>query len=96
MSSDFENYRIDKRQVRAAFERAAPNYDAVAVLQREVGNRVLERLQLIRTTPERILDIGAGTGYFSMRLAASVAYVRPCQGRTGTAGSRTWDHSLAD
>ncbi len=69
MSSDFENYRIDKRQVRAAFERAAPNYDAVAVLQREVGNRVLERLQLIRTTPERILDIGAGTGLYTSALS---------------------------
>lgn len=69
MNSDFEKYRIDKQQVRAAFERAAPDYDAVAVLQREVGNRVLERLQLIRIQPERILDIGAGTGHYTAALS---------------------------
>lgn len=69
MSNDFDNYRVDKRQVRAAFERAAPNYDAVAVLQREVGNRMLERLQLIRIKPQRILDIGAGTGTYTSALS---------------------------
>ena len=52
----------DKRQMRRAFERAAAGYDAAAVLQQEVGRRLLERLDLIRFTPERILDAGCGTG----------------------------------
>lgn len=52
----------DKRQMRRAFDRAAPDYDAAAVLQREVGQRLLERLDLIRFTPQRILDAGCGTG----------------------------------
>jgi len=53
---------IDKRQARRAFSRAAPHYDEVAVLQQEIGQRMLERLQLVRLQPQSILDLGAGTG----------------------------------
>jgi malonyl-CoA O-methyltransferase len=61
-------YRVDKRQARLAFERAAPTYDATAALQQEVGRRMMERLDLIRLQPVRILDLGAGTGEFSQAL----------------------------
>jgi malonyl-CoA O-methyltransferase len=54
---------IDKQQARLAFSRAAADYDAAAVLQREVGDRLLERLDYINFTPATILDVGAGTGY---------------------------------
>ncbi|HHH38430.1 MAG TPA: malonyl-[acyl-carrier protein] O-methyltransferase BioC [Sedimenticola sp.] len=54
--------QIDKRQSRLAFSRAAEHYDEVAVLQREVGQRMLERLDLIRLVPATVLDLGAGTG----------------------------------
>jgi len=60
--SDASEYTIDKRQVKASFDRSAARYDEVAVLQREVGDRLLRRLEAIRYTPEVILDIGAGTG----------------------------------
>lgn len=53
---------IDKRQARRAFSRAAHRYDDVAVLQQEIGRRMLERLELVRMVPQRILDAGAGTG----------------------------------
>lgn len=59
---------IDKRRARASFERAAPDYDHVAVLQREIADRLLERLDYIRIEPQRILDIGSGTGYVSEAL----------------------------
>ncbi len=49
--------------MRAAFERAAPGYDRVAELQRDVADRVLERLDLIRLQPAKVLDLGSGTGY---------------------------------
>lgn len=62
--------RPDKRRVREAFDRAAARYDEAAVLQREVGTRLVERLELIRLQPERILDLGAGTGHCSAALAA--------------------------
>ncbi len=48
--------------VRRAFERAAGTYDAAAVLQREVGARMAERLGIIRLAPGAILDAGCGTG----------------------------------
>lgn len=60
--------RIDKRQLRASFGRAAGDYDRVAVLQREVGGRLLERLDAIRIQPAQILDLGTGTGHIARAL----------------------------
>ncbi len=63
-----DEYRLDKQRVRYFFDRAAAHYDEAAVLQREVADRMLERMELIRFLPQRILDIGAGTGYCSQAL----------------------------
>lgn len=60
---------LDQTQVRRSFEQAASAYDDAAVLQREVGDRLLERLDYIRFSPTRILDLGAGTGYCQQSLA---------------------------
>lgn len=54
---------MDKRSIRAAFERAAAGYDQAAFLQQEVARRLDERLEVMRIEPERILDAGCGTGY---------------------------------
>lgn len=59
----------DKRWVRASFDRAATSYDAAAVLQREVADRLLEQLDYVRLQPKRVLDLGAGTGYCTEALA---------------------------
>ncbi len=53
---------VDPRQVRRNFARAAATYDTVAVLQREVGSRMLERLDYVKIEPGRVLDLGCGTG----------------------------------
>jgi malonyl-CoA O-methyltransferase len=53
----------DKVSARRSFERAAARYDEAAVLQREVGTRLLERLDLMKIQPQRILDLGSGTGH---------------------------------
>jgi len=53
---------IDKHAARRAFDAAAASYDRVAVLQREIGQRMLERLGYIRLAPRRVLDLGCGTG----------------------------------
>lgn len=58
----------DKRQVAASFSRAAASYDSVAELQRAVGTALLARLPLA-LTPQRWLDMGCGTGFFSRVLA---------------------------
>jgi len=59
---------IDKQQARRAFSRAADHYDEVAALQREIGQRMIERLEAVRIQPELILDLGAGTGIASAEL----------------------------
>lgn len=53
---------LDKADARRAFERAADSYDAAAVLQQEVGRRLLERLDAVRLQPTTVLDVGSGTG----------------------------------
>jgi len=58
-----EDFVLDHAEVRRAFDRAAAGYDAHAVLQREVCDRLLERLDFMKLAPRRVLDVGAGTGY---------------------------------
>jgi len=53
----------EKRLARRSFEQAAQSYDAAAVLQQEVAQRLLERLDLMKLEPARVLDLGCGTGY---------------------------------
>lgn len=60
---------LDKRLVRRSFDEAASTYDAHAEIQREVANRLLERLEWMKISPERALDLGAGTGYCARQLA---------------------------
>jgi len=61
---------LDPRAVRRHFARAATSYDAAAVLQKEVGARMAERLDVVRLAPAAILDAGCGTGDALGELAA--------------------------
>lgn len=56
-------FGIDKKEVARSFGRAAAAYDAHAVLQREVTGRLAERLELMSISPNRVLDLGCGTGH---------------------------------
>jgi malonyl-CoA O-methyltransferase len=56
------DFRLDPRQVRRAFGRAARSYEQHDVLQREVQKQLLERLDFYLEQPQRVLDLGAGTG----------------------------------
>ncbi|MYH68724.1 MAG: malonyl-ACP O-methyltransferase BioC [Gammaproteobacteria bacterium] len=62
-------YRRDKAGIRRNFNRAAGGYDELSVLQQTVGYRLLDRLDVVRLEPARILDLGSGTGRLSARLA---------------------------
>ena len=53
---------VDVRQVRRNFARAAAGYEAAALLPREIGGRMLERLDYVKIAPQRVLDLGCGTG----------------------------------
>jgi malonyl-CoA O-methyltransferase len=61
MSDNFPDWP-DARAARRFFNRAAPTADSADVLAREVEHRMLERLELVRVDPARILDLGCGTG----------------------------------
>lgn len=61
-------YRIDKARARASFSRAAETYDAAAILQKQVREEMLSRLDLVKINPQFILDAGCGTGLASHAL----------------------------
>ncbi len=50
------------------FDALADDYEAAAALDREVGERLLERLALMRLDPRLVVDVGAGTGVSSAAL----------------------------
>lgn len=69
---------LDFAEVRRAFDHAAASYDAHAVLQREVCDRLLERLDFMKLQPRRVLDVGTGTGYGLAHLQARYAQAELC------------------
>lgn len=64
-----ESLTLDKQRLRKSFEQAASTYDAAAVLQREIADRLLARLEVVRLKPRVILDLGCGTGYDARQLS---------------------------
>lgn len=63
-----DDYWIDKARVRASFDRAASSYDAAAILQKSVREEMLSRLDLVKLSPQAILDAGCGTGQGTLAL----------------------------
>ena len=62
-------FALDRHLLRRRFERAAATCDSVDLLAREIARRMDERLDYIRVTPRRVLDLGCGTGADLPRLA---------------------------
>jgi len=58
----------DRNAICAAFDREAGRYDQYAALEREVGSRLMDRLEFQRRSPGVIIDLGSGTGFFSAAL----------------------------
>lgn len=56
---------INPQRVSQRFSHAVDTYDEHAVLQREVGQRLIAHIEFTHLKPKRILDIGCGTGYFT-------------------------------
>jgi len=56
------DYRPDKFKVAQSFAAAASQYDDVAVLQRQTADELLDRLAFMKISPQKILDLGTGTG----------------------------------
>lgn len=55
-------FRLDRRALARAFDRASASYDVHAQLQREVREELLARLPFFKLEPRRIVDLGCGTG----------------------------------
>ena len=68
MNDDRSAYSLDHSWVRRGFDRASASYDAAAVLQTDVREQLLQRLDLTDLTPRLALDVGAGTGHASRAL----------------------------
>ncbi|MFO0323782.1 MAG: malonyl-ACP O-methyltransferase BioC [Burkholderiales bacterium] len=59
-----------KADVRRSFDYAAHTYDEHAFLQREIADRLFERLDYIKLAPKHVLELGCGTGYATRKLRA--------------------------
>ncbi len=59
---------FDISQVRHSFNAAVASYDDAAVLQREIGDRLIDKLDFIKLQPKIILEVGSGTGYCTAQL----------------------------
>lgn len=53
---------LDTNAMLRHMQRSGTNFDDAAVLHKEVGRRLLERLDYVRLTPESILNLGCGAG----------------------------------
>jgi malonyl-CoA O-methyltransferase len=53
---------LDTRHIVNAFGRAAASYARHATLQHDVEDLLLERLEYVRESPSRVLDVGSGPG----------------------------------
>jgi malonyl-CoA O-methyltransferase len=61
-------FALDVQRVRDSFSQAAATYDAAAVLQTQVRDELLQRLDVLRMEPDVVVDLGAGTGQATIAL----------------------------
>jgi len=57
-----DHYRVNKKLQRKAVDRAISSYSQHAHVFDEIANRLLERLDLLKAPPARVLDLGTGNG----------------------------------
>ena len=57
-----EPFFADRSAIKRNFSRAAASFGRGDALHREVASRMLERFEVIRLDPARIVDLGCGTG----------------------------------
>ena len=70
------NFNLDTSAALKHFSKAANQYDKHAIIQREIGLRLFERLDYMSIDPKAIIDLGSGTGFFSMKLAERYSEAR--------------------
>jgi len=60
---------LDEKAIKSKLLCASSTYYDAAILQHEVANRLLERLDIMKIDPSLIVDCGAKDGYSSIKLA---------------------------
>lgn len=60
--TEADPFNLDPRAVRDSFDRASSTYEAAAVLQANVADELLSRLDAFAFRPGVVLDLGAGPG----------------------------------
>lgn len=63
-----DEYTLERRALRRMFDRASATYSEAAIVQAEIRTRLLERLDLVKLQPKRVLDLGAASGASSKAL----------------------------
>jgi len=61
--------KATEKKLLSHFNQVAREYDAHAFFQREVGERLMDRLDMIKLRPTTVLDLGGGTGYMANLLS---------------------------
>lgn len=69
MTLDVAEYSLSKHLVARSFGLAAGQYQEVNHLQQAIAHALLERLEMIKISPRRVLDLGSGPGTSSSLLA---------------------------
>ena len=69
---------LTKEEVGLAFSKAAPTYDLASDFQKETGQRLIDRILSDGLRPDKILDVGMGTGRITREL--SLKFNRPIHG----------------
>ncbi len=69
MPENNATHSLPVKQVARSFSAAAAGYQQVNQLQQTVAERLLDRLELLKTNPDMVLDLGSGPGLSSARLA---------------------------
>lgn len=59
-----------RSQIQANFSKAAKSYDEAAVLQKLTATELDSRLELVALEVNKVLDLGAGTGFLTEKLQA--------------------------
>lgn len=68
MVDSSDQYHFSKALIARSYNRAVKTYDDSAIVHNVVGERLFERLELVKINPQTILDLGAGTGVYTRQL----------------------------
>ena len=58
---------LDGRAIQRQFMRVAGTYDSASLLQKKIADELINRIELVSSEPDTLLDLGSATGYLGRR-----------------------------